>query len=69
MRRGQMIYVPPIVIEEVEDILKEDAVSSRADAFKEMTKYAKVGREVNRMMKLDLKNLEITKLFLGGKRK
>lgn len=51
--KGRIVYVPPIIIDEVDDIIREDELTTRADGFKELTKYARVGREANRLMKLD----------------
>ncbi len=47
------MYVPPVVIIEMEDIKREDKLPNNADSFKEMTKYARVGREAKRLMTLD----------------
>ena len=52
-KKGRMMYVPPVVIEEVEDIKREDCLEQNSDAMKLMTKYARTGREVFRMAKLD----------------
>jgi len=59
VKKGKMLYVPPVVIDEVEDIIREDKVNSRADAFKELTKYCRVGREVNRLRVLDFSKRNI----------
>jgi len=50
-RKGKMIYVPNVVIKEVEDIMRENKVKLRAHALKEMVDYTKVGREAERIMK------------------
>ena len=47
------MYVPPAVITELDDIMRENQINSKADAFKDLTKYARVGREAERLMKLD----------------
>lgn len=52
-KHGMKLYVPPIVIDEVEDIMREDAVGNRADAFKLLTKYGRAGRDLYRAAKLD----------------
>lgn len=44
-----MVYIPTIIIDEIEDIRREDKVNSRVDAFKELVQYARVGREVKRL--------------------
>lgn len=54
-RKGKVMYVPPAVIVELDDIMRENNVFNRADAFKDLTKYARVGREAERLMKLDFR--------------
>ena len=53
IKRGKMTYVPPIIIDELEDIRREDCLINNADAFKELCKYARVGREAKRIITLD----------------
>lgn len=70
-----MMYVPPAVLTELDDIMRENSVPSKADAFKELTKYARVGREAERMMKLDfrkaakLPSIDFFYRKKGGKKK
>jgi len=52
-KRGTMKYVPVVVIEEVGDIMREDDIIQSSEAFRKLVKYARVGREVNRMWRLD----------------
>ena len=52
-RKGKMIYAPAIVINEIEDIIREDKLFQRSEAFKEMVRYTRVGREVKRLRYLD----------------
>ena len=52
-KKGQKVYVPPSILEEVEDIKREDKLSSRAEAFRMMYKYSRVGREAKRIYTLD----------------
>jgi len=52
-KKGRMKYVPPIVIDELEDIQREDKIGEDAQAFRELVGYARVGREMKRIMKLD----------------
>lgn len=56
-KKGRMMYVPPVVIDEIEDIMREDELhdspTPNADAMKLMTKYARTGRDVFRLGKLD----------------
>lgn len=51
-KKGKMIYVPPVILEEAEIIALEKELG-RADALREVVKYSKVGREVERIAKLD----------------
>lgn len=52
-KRGKMRYVPPVVIDEVEDIKREEGIEVGSDAFRKLVKYAQVGREVKRIISLD----------------
>lgn len=52
MKKGCITYVPGIVIEEVNDIMQEDKLKKKSKAFHEMVKYARVGREAGRIMRL-----------------
>lgn len=57
-KRGKVGYIPLSVIDEVEDIKQEDGLvgfGSDALAFNELVKYAKVGREAKRIMRLDFR--------------
>ena len=59
--RGKMIYVPRIVIEEVESIQLENDISSRSSAFEKMVKHSRVGRASKSVDALDI--------FRGPKKK
>jgi len=48
--KGQMIYVPPVIIDELQDLQREDDIPVRAEAFKKLVKYAQVGRETKRLI-------------------
>lgn len=52
-KKGRMKYCPPSVIDEIEDIKREDELFGDSEAFRKMVKYARVGREAQRMIKLD----------------
>lgn len=51
--KGRMKYVPSIIIEEVQDIKREDDIEKDVEAMLKLCKYARVGREVNRLRKLN----------------
>lgn len=48
-RKGRMMYVPPNVIEEIDNIMKRDNLVRKSDAFNSLTKQAKVGKELECM--------------------
>ncbi len=58
-----MIYVPPLVLSEVEDIMQKRKIP-RAEAFNEFTNYAKVGRAVK-----DLTGIDFTQIMFNQKKK
>jgi len=57
--RGRMIYVPKNVLSEAEKIMQSKNIK-RVAALNELVKYAKVGREAERIYKFDFRHL------LGG---
>jgi len=52
-RDTKRYYIPPSVIDEVNDIKREDDLISRSEAMKKMVKYSRVGRETKRIMRFD----------------
>lgn len=48
------MYVPESVVFEAEKIMSETNIKTRSDAFEEMAKYSRVGREVDKIGRLDL---------------
>lgn len=52
MAKGKYSYVPPSVFEELSQIRLEDNLKRDADAFKEMAKYSRVGREAKKILTL-----------------
>lgn len=52
---GRMIYVPNILIEEVEDLRAEHNLNRRTDAMYKLADYARVGREAERLATFNLK--------------
>lgn len=53
MIKGKMIYIPAILLDEILDLMREEDIESRAEACLKLTKYARVGREINRIRRLD----------------
>lgn len=49
MTRGRMKYVPPVILEELENIKADHGLDVEVEAFKKMAQYARVGREVERV--------------------
>jgi hypothetical protein len=56
-KRGRHAWLPSIVIGEIEDIQQEEQINDFNNACQEMAKYARIGREVKRMMNFDFKNM------------
>jgi hypothetical protein len=52
MAKGRIVYVPPSVFDELGAIRNEDNLDCNADAFKEMAKYSRVGREAKKILRL-----------------
>ena len=53
MNRGRMKYLPAYVLDELEQIKQEQRVNKDNLALFEMVKYSKVGRELDRIRRLD----------------
>jgi len=49
------MYIPPVVIDEIQDLKREDDIEANVEAFKKMVKYTRVGREVQRLAKFDFR--------------
>jgi hypothetical protein len=52
---GRMRYVPFSVIDEAEDIRAEKNLRKVSDAMREMVRYSQLGREAERIVKLDFR--------------
>ncbi len=57
MKKGRHAWLPSIIVGELEDLQNEEQIPDFSNACKELTKYARIGREVNRMMNFDFKNM------------
>jgi len=51
--RGRMGYLPAFVLEELNEIKQEKKLIKNNIAFYEMVRFARVGRELDRLRKLD----------------
>jgi hypothetical protein len=52
-KHGKMAWFPAVVIDELEDIKREDDISDHSEAVKKLVKYARVGRETKRLATFD----------------
>lgn len=52
---GRMRYVPYSIIDEAEDIRAEKKIKKVSDAMREMVRYSQIGREAERIIKLDFR--------------
>lgn len=52
-KTGRMIYVPKIVLDEIDDLRVEEGFMPNSEAFNKLVKHAEIGREVNRIFNLD----------------
>ena len=46
-------YLPRSVVDEINDIKREDNIFAQAEAMKKMVKYSQVGREAKRIIRFD----------------
>lgn len=58
MKKGRKIWCPSSVIDELEDIKREDLVKENTEAFRKFVGYARVGREINRLRTLNWKRFQ-----------
>lgn len=56
-RKGRMIYVPPNLLNEADNIMNIKGYTKRINALEDLTKYARVGREAENLSKLNFKDL------------
>ena len=45
-KKGKMMYVPPVIIEELDNIMASEEITIKADAFRRLGKFARAGREI-----------------------
>jgi hypothetical protein len=50
--RGRMKYFPPVLIDELNDLKMEEKITIDHEAINKLVKYARIGREANRIMNL-----------------
>ena len=51
-KKGRVVYVPPNVFDELDSIKRDESICSTADAFREMVKFSRVGREAKKIFTL-----------------
>jgi hypothetical protein len=56
-KRGRHAWLPSVVVGEIEDLQKDEGIPVFAEACQEFAKYARIGREVDRMMKFNFKDM------------
>lgn len=49
MARGRMVYVPPVIIEELESIKEDHSLIKNTEAYRKMVKYSRLGREFEKI--------------------
>jgi hypothetical protein len=45
MAKGRMIYVPPLIIEERDNIMRQEGLTIKSEGLKKMVTYSRIGRE------------------------
>lgn len=66
-KKGRMVYAPSVVIDEVEDVMRDHDIHRRDEAFRKMVEYSKVGREMERIMTLDWRPRYVAKKKGNGR--
>lgn len=49
VKKGKNTYVPPKLLDEVDNIMKEKGYSSKSVAMNELVTYSRIGRELERI--------------------
>jgi hypothetical protein len=47
---GRIIYVPSVLMDEVEDLQAEHHIGRRVDALESLANHARIGREMERLV-------------------
>lgn len=47
------MWLPPVIIDEMNDIKREDDLMKNVEAFNKMVKYCRIGREMKRLNRFD----------------
>lgn len=54
MAKGRIIYVPPILIEELDNVMKEERLTVKTEGFRKIVNYSRLGRQINSKTKDNL---------------
>lgn len=69
--KGRKGYLPSAIVNELEDIKREDRVKKDVSAMMQLVKYARIGREVQRIKTLNWKRsvprVPVEELFKNGR--
>ena len=49
------MWLPPVIIDEMDDIKREDDLIKNVEAFNKMVKYCRIGREMKRLTRFDFR--------------
>ena len=55
-QKGRMKYVPAVIITEIDDLKFEHNIKTDSVAMHKMAEYTRVGREIERIMKMDFRH-------------
>jgi hypothetical protein len=66
---GRKIYVPKIILMELEDLKTEHNIPKNSTAFKEIAKYSQAGREAERIIKFNFKHKWLNYSSMMGSKK
>lgn len=66
-QKGRLVYAPSVVIEEVQDVMRDHDVHQQSEAFRKMVEYCRVGREMERIMTLDWRPRYVAKKKNNGR--
>lgn len=59
VNKGKMLWIPAYVLDELEDLIREENITGsnqRCKAWIKLTQYTRVGRELNRLRHLNFSN-------------
>ena len=68
--KGRIVYVPSILVNEVDDIRREENIIKKSIAMRKLVEHARVGREVQRLIRLDWtkKNIDMPNIWTTYKK-